>query len=318
MKITNLTSGAKRMGFLGNHGLILPHSGSLNVDDKHASHPSLHQMQRDGLVSLDNFSINDAPSADPFREGQGDYVSVVEFNESMKGLYVIPDGWAMADSPDATATPMILVGSDVGPFDTSALNFLKIKFDGLNTVLVELPKGQLDIATLVTTLNDDTEFAKYGVAVDDGGGKLKITSNALGVNSSIEFIDEARSAIAKVFMLVPAEITLPEGAVGTITFDTHNPVGNGLVGVEHTVTLYDASTGGSEVTTYQIQRVTKGEIISGINDTQAVIESGEDGEIEFEVAAPGTIANPCYVDVDVPSTHYFAQKPATRIIVTSE
>lgn len=312
MKITNNTSGEKRLGFLGNHGLILPDSGHLIVGDEYASHPSLRKMETDGLILLGSYSINDEPSADPFKKDQGDYISVAEYNDSMKGLYVIPDGWAMTNSPEATATPMIVVGSDVGPFDTSSLNFLKIKFDNLNTVLVELPKGQLDIATLVITLNNNTEFAKYGVAVDDGGGKLQITSNALGVNSYVEFIGEARSAIAKIFM-VSLTVTPPTGGVGTINLDTHNPVGNGLVGVKHTITLYDAASAGAQVTTYQIQRVTKGIIHSGINTPQAEIESGDDGKVEFEIAAPGVISGLCYVDADIPTTHYFAQKPSARL-----
>jgi hypothetical protein len=241
-------------------------------------------------------------------------VTSSEFNSFIKGLYIIPSTWTKTGTIAASATPGSITGTHVGPFDTTYKFVLNFLFDGVNSVLVELPKGQIDLATTVSFLNAHTVFNKLGIA-SDSTGFLRITSRCLGTNSSVAMLAEERSAVASFYLSTPT-IVSPTGTVATVNIPTINPTGMGIQSIQHSIKIYTTNFGTSTVNTeLKIQRITKGTLVSGLGTTEVVINSGNTGEITFEVAAPGAITLEGWAQVVLPSNHYFAQIPTDRLRV---
>jgi hypothetical protein len=308
MKITNTYGKAIVVGFLGEHGRKLAIGETILVDDKYAGHPSMADMIANGVVTVSGYSVDDEYSL------KDNYVSSAEFNHTVKGLYVVPSTWTSTGTPTASATGKAVEGSAVGPFDLTLYHVLRIKFNSNTEVTVVLDKGQYDITTLVNALNGDAEFAKYGLATS-AAGKLKITSLCVGTNSEIEFLDEPRSAVSKVYMDSPTT-TAPTGTIAVVKIDTHNTIGLGLAGVTHAIKLYTTDVGGGSVVSseFVIQRITKGTLVSGLTTAEASITTDSDGKLEFEVATSVAITEAAdWVAVVIPSTHYFAICPAGRL-----
>ena len=311
MQIKNLTANRLFLGFVGNHGTPLEGNATITVSDKYSGNPSLGAMIDDGLVTATGFDASDSYGTEP------DYVTAAEFNATKQGLYVVADDWSSTGAPTASATGEALTGTSTGPFDTTSKWVLRFLFDSLNEVTVILPRGQIDISTLVDALNNDANFAMYGLAADDGGGQLQVTSKAVGTNSRVEFVDDIRNAISQVGM-DNATVTAATGDIAVIEINTHNTVGGGLAGITHAIKLFTTDVGGGSTVSseFVIQRVENGVIESGLGTAEVTIRSGADGGIKFEVAAPGAITEAQdWVGVVLPATHYFAQVPAARLQV---
>jgi len=316
MKITNLTVNKLNLGFIGAHGRSIDGSGYLIVEDKYASHPSLGAMKDNGIITYDNFDVGDcASTASPFDKDPYGYLTASEFNNFVKGVFIVPNTWTKTGVPAASASAYALAGTVVGPFDTTEKYILKITFDSLVTVEVSLPRGQIDIATLVSYINLDTEFTKWGVADDDGGGHLRITSRAVGVNSLVTMEDHILSAVEKVGMET-CTVTPAVGAISTVVITTLNPSGVGVKGIRHNIKLYLTDVGGGSVVSaeYIIQRVTVGTLVSGAYTAEAVMDTGNGGVLTFEVAVPVAITDPQdWVAVVLPASYYLAQVPVSRL-----
>ena len=317
MKITNIKGEPIHLGFLGNHGRTLAIAESVVVEDKYKSHPSIKTMELAGVITTASFSADDQIDAEKsaFDRDPYSYVSSGEFNSYSSGLFKVLDTWTSTTTPTATATPEIVTGSAIGPFDTSQKYILTTLFDGLYEVSVSLPRGQLDIAGVIAALNGDATFATYGVA-GQSAGKLTITSLGLGINSSVSFVDSQLSAVTAL-KLATVVSTAATGVVATVVITTVNPTGQGVSGISHAIKLYTTDVGVSTLSTeFQIQRVSVGTVISGLYTAEAVIATGASGVITFEVAAMGTITEPGdWVAVVVPDTHFLAVIPTARLQV---
>lgn len=302
MRVTNLSSTKELgLGWVEPHGIRLVPSGSALIDDKYASNASLISAVNSGLLSITGFNIGDS----------SDYVSNTEFESFVKGLFTI-SSWTKSGTI-AKGTAATMTGNVTGIYDLSEYNVLNLKFDGLYTVLVEFTKAQHLPATIVSELNANTSFAKYATA-SVSTGFVKITNKSCGVNSSIEILPEPRSCATTLGLSVDVNGT---GTVFTVTIVTKNTGGEGVSGITHAVKLYNANTGTVACTKYMIQRVSKG-VATTLYTGESSITTGENGQIEFEVSYDDeTPDSGCYLDVEIPATHFLATKPVSRLIVVA-
>lgn len=320
MKITNLKTFELNLGFIEPNGIKLAANASVVVDDRYSGHSSLITMRDNAIVSLSSYDMADAPSVSPFASNPFDSVSVEEFNVFMKGLYQVKSTWSKTGTVQASATAYNIVNTVVSPYNLTSKYKLSFLFDSLYPVSVTLPTGVIDLATVVATLNDNTTFAKYGLAADHTEGELhfiKISSKAIGVNSKVEFVADALSCVEELGFDDPT-ITAGTKTVATVTFQTVGPSGVGIKGITHTVQLRNKAAAGEGDTNsleFTGQRVSVGTVTaSTLNTSELTIATGDDGVITFEVTTDGVITEDgCWLDVSIPAAHYLAAKPATRL-----
>lgn len=320
MKITNLKTFELNLGFIEPNGIKLAGSASVVVPDKYSGHSSLLSMRDNGIVSLSSYDMNDAPTTSPFSLNPFDAVSIEEFNTYLKGIYQIKSTWSKSGTVQASATAYSITNTDSGPYNLTSKYVLSFKFDSLYEVPVTLPTGVIDMATVISTLNDNTTFAKYGLAEDATEGELhfiKISSKAVGVNSKVEFLDNALSCVEELYFDDPT-IVAGTKTVATATFQTVGPSGVGIKGISHTVQLRKkaaAGAGDGNSAEFTGQRVSVGTVTpSTLNTSELTILTGDDGVITFEVTTDGAITEDgCWLDISIPTAHYLAAKPATRL-----
>ncbi len=319
MIIKNISGEEICMSFVGTNGVTLQINQEVSIEDKYAGHESLKAMIEDGIVTRTSYSVSDDRPGEDINYTP-DYMSSAEFNSLASGMFRVGDDWTSVGTIQASATPFVLTGTVVGPFNTSTNNVLHFKFDGINTqkALVHLPQGQLDVDTLKNALNSNADFAKYGVADKvqigtSGTYNITITSKAVGINSKVEILDNIISADLIIGLRDGVE-TVGTLTTATITINTYNPTGVTMAGLTHTVKLYTLDTPSSVVTTeFQIQRVAKGTVQGTLFTNSAILTTDENGQLEFEIAAASAITTGCYVAIDLPETFYLANIPATRL-----
>lgn len=301
MRITNNRAYDIFLEYIGSMGKLLPASSYLDTDDAYASNESLQALVTRGDVTISDYSVSDVGLTT---------VSPAEAHTYFKGLYVIPS-WSAAGVITA-GTPYSIAGTLEEPYNLAELYKLILRFDSLYTVTVDFSavRGEVLLSTILSTIN--TAISGRGIAADDGSGHILITSVSVGTDSKVEVVDDVLSCHLILGFETPT-VTPSTGRVATVTFNTLNPTGVGILDIPHNIKLYTTNVGMVLNTEFQIQRASNG-VMATSNTT---INTGTGGATTFEVGAtPLVITEPgCWVDVDIPSTHPWAMKPATRLQV---
>lgn len=318
------------MGFISSQGIVLAGNDSMIIDDKYRGHTSLENMRATGKISISEFSVNDPLLDSRFSNDPYNSVSSPEFNSFARGIYAVLDTWEVEESIEVHNTHYTMRNTLPGPFDLSSKNVLFFRFDSLESedVTVELPKGIMDLATLVALLNRNTDFAELAVASSttiDEVDYLLITTNSIGTNAKVELLTTDISSAHEIVGLEEPVVVAPTLTCAVVTFKTIGPTNQGIAGVEHKVQLRkkaaSSEEGDGNSSEYFAQRVTSGDIeLDQLFLSEFTVLSGDDGFVTFEVGT--TSAAPtedgCWLDISLPTNYFLAQKPSTRLQITGE
>jgi len=160
-------------------------------------------------------------------------------------------------------------------------------------------------ADVVADLNGNELFSTYLLA-EVSTSKVKISSLALGSNVKFYVLD---SDVEDLLVFTQASVATAAAGTGTpvdVQMATVDAANQALAYRQVGARLYDASTDGSLSTTAQIQKVTKGSVVSGLHSANAVLRGDENGELDVQVASTAADET-AYLELGGPSGYWLVE-----------
>lgn len=286
MLVNNISGRALFLGFYEKMGITIPLGATaFTLNDSVASKPEFVAMIGTDLT-ISSYDTTDAGN-----------ITQPEFNALNDGLYRV----VANNSPIATVVAMVQAAEETAvsaPFDwRTPNNVFDFTFDNTFAGTVTVPSGIYAVTTAVGVLNADAWFSTYAVASVTSTDHITITTRAYGTSARV---------VSTYFDLDTAGTGTPSRIKYLVKGTQNELKANGQI----VVTLYTTVGGAGVNADALVQVVRKGTVVSGLYGNPAVLASGADGEIDFEVADKGTGVADVFLNVAVPTGYFLAAVPS--------
>lgn len=232
-----------------------------------------------------------------------------EFNAVTNGIYQVTES-VPGTTPVQLNPTQASILSVVENYYFGNNRFLHFIVDGLIDYTYEIPyKPDSWTATLlVAQMVLDPILNKHLLITVSGGNKVSIKTRSYGSNASIaipSMTNDANSVLQ--FATLPASGTQTTSKFELIAkTSTAIPMNAAKV----LVGVWSAAVGGSLVGTAKIQRVMKGNDVTGLYTNEAMLTSSDTGELDFEVTDTSGAVTDLYVSLGKPAGYFLASVPA--------
>ncbi len=232
-----------------------------------------------------------------------------EFNSVTGGIYQVTESVAGVTPIQLNPTRATAL-SVVENYYFGNNRFLHFVIDSLIDYTYEIPyrSDGWTATMLVNQMVLDPVLNKHLAITLSGGNKVSIQTRSYGANAKIELLDIVNNA-----QPVLQFATIP--AVGTRTTSKFELIAKTSAAVPMNsasvvVGIWDAAVAGSLVANAKIQRIMKGNDVSGLYTNSAVLTTSDTGELDFEVTEISGGVTDIYVSLGKPTGYFLASVPA--------